>query len=181
MKTALVLGSGACLEEDVEEYDGPVDGVVACNDAGAWWPGQLDAWVTLHPHFFYRAQSWATQREAKGYPKAKLMVAHEQPPAAFCPPLDLLTANKFPGMRNPGTSGMFAAKVALCDLGFNRVVLCGVPLDPRPHFFDDKPWTEAENYKQSWRDIPLEFRQRMRSMSGWTRELLGGPWGAPTW
>ena len=156
---------------------GEPDGVVACNDAGIHWPTAFDAWVTLHPHFFWSAanRSWAAKREAKGLPRPRLYVAHEQPPPQFCRPLDLLTANRFPGQARPGSSGMFAAKVALVDLGFDTAILCGIPLDKRPHFHSDKPWADAEGFHASWREIPDQYRARMRSMSGWTRDLLGEP------
>lgn len=180
LTVALVIGSAACVAQDIDAARaiiGEPDGVVCCNEAGVLWPTRFDAWVSLHPHFFDSAANrrWAARRDEKGLPRPKLYVAHEQPPAHFCRPLDLLTANRFPGQRNSGSSGMFAAKVALVDLGFDTAVLCGIPLDPQPHFHDDKPWADAMNYHAAWREIPSEFRKRMRSMSGWTRELLGAP------
>lgn len=173
MRTALVLGGGACLHDDIAAYRGPVDGVIACNDAGAEWPGELDAWVSLHPRH-WTGKGWKAKREANGYPPARAYYAHEsaRPPV----PDDVtVTDYLFPGQDKSGSSGCFAAKVALVDLGFDRAVLCGIPLTVTPHFYGGEPWSHAESYRRQWLTVPEEYRNRMRSMSGWTRVLLGGP------
>jgi len=189
MRTALVLGGAACLWDDIHAFWGlhgfdpapgnlvapekPWQGVVACNDAGAEWPGALDAWVTLHPRFWDR-KGWKAKRAANGFPPARAYYAHE---AARPPVPDDVTVTDylFPGQDKSGSSGLFAAKVALIDLGFDRAVLCGIPLTRTPHFFGGEPWRSAENYRRQWLTVPEEYRARMRSMSGWTAVLLGRP------
>lgn len=182
MKTALVLGGAACLHDDLAAYRGPVDGVVACNDAGAEWPGELDAWVSLHPrHWTVKLrvagvlqEAWKTKRAERGYPPARAYYAHQsaRPPV----PDDVtVTDYRFPGQDKSGSSGLFAAKVALVDLGFDRAVLCGIPLTETPHFYGGEPWRSAEAYRRQWLTVPEEYRDRMRSMSGWTAVLLGKP------
>lgn len=173
MTTALVLGGADCLWTDVEAYTGPVDGVVACNDAGTVWPGFLDAWVSLHPESFPR---WTAARAAAGHHPAARLLAHQMPKNAPDIGVEVIP-HKLPGMRYSANSGLFAAKVALCDLEFDRVVFCGVPLTPTAHFFDPRPWKVATQYHEYWAQIPPEYAARMRSMSGWTRELLGAPDG----
>lgn len=85
-------------------------------------------------------------------------------------------------MNNPGAySGLFAAQVGLC-LGYQQIILCGVPQDDSGRFFDP-PWvtklthgsdqTSKRSFKQTVQSNP-EFKRCVRSMSGWTRELLGG-------
>lgn len=176
MKTALVLGGASCLWDDIRAYTGPVDGCVACNDAGAEWPGDLDGWVSLHPQYFTR-KGWLEKRQG---PPPKRIFAHT---AAGTKTVQLgrypaeieFTDYAFPGEHRSGSSGLFAAKVALVDLGFDRAVLCGIPLDKRPHFFDGDDWKAAEGFRSAWLNIPGNYRDRMRSMSGWTRTLLGSP------
>jgi hypothetical protein len=96
-------------------------------------------------------------------------------------PADItLTRYQFPGVDNKsGTSGLFAAKVALCDLGFDRVVLCGVPMTATPHLNNRTDWVDRPktptDYQRVWAGLPAEYLGRMRSLSGWTRELLGAP------
>lgn len=170
MKTALVLGGGDCLESDVRDARamGVVfDGVVACNDAGFWWPHELDAWVSLHPNKF---GAWRSQRNDKGYPPCKQFFGHRAEN-------DYVTATnyQFPRQSNSASSGCFAAKVALMDLEYDRAVLCGVPLVKRPHFFDNHAWRSAEDFRRGFLQVPQQYLDRMRSMSGWTRVLLGSP------
>lgn len=182
MKTCLVLGGGGTLHGDIRSYDGPVDGVVACNDAGIEWDGKLDAWVSLHPRYF-ELKNWYAKRKEKGYPDAEIMFGiHEAKTGILATPGFLsehitFTSYCFPGHSRSGSSGLFAAKVALVNLGFDRAVLCGIPMTTTPHFWDQTkaPWKAAEGFRAEWLNIPKEYRDRMRSMSGWTRNLLGGP------
>lgn len=174
MRVALVLGGAGCLWDDVRAAlaIGRFDGVVACNDAGAVWPGRLDGWATLHPANMPR---WAEQRAKAGFPRAGRVLTHHQArpgriPACF----DDTTEYRFPGQTVTGSSGLFAAKVALVDLGFDRAVLCGVPMQAAPgHFFDAKPWDGVASHRQGWLQAMPAIKDRIRSMSGWTAETLG--------
>jgi len=171
----LVLGGADCLFEDIRRYGGPADAVVACNDAGAEWPGRLDAWVTLHPEHWER-KGWLSTRAARRYPNAVALYAHNQV-KEFVAEGVICTDYLFPGQDKAGSSGLFAAKVALIDLGFDQVVFCGVPMTHSPHFFGGEPWRKQSvlDYRKQWKTVPDEWRARMRSMSGWSRTFLGGP------
>lgn len=70
-------------------------------------------------------------------------------------------------------------------MGYDRVVICGGPLDDSPNYFS--PSWEIRNFRREvgnktngdmmyWKDARDRcFRDRVRSMSGRTRELLGAP------
>lgn len=170
MKTALVLGGGHTLKSDLGRLTLPYDGVFACNEAGAEWSGDLEAWVSLHPEKFFR---WDADRKAKGYNPAPFW-AHRQPQYKIAPELNV-TEIQFPGQEMSGSSGLFAAKVALIDFGYDRAVFCGIPMTSSPHFFDDVNWKGANGFRTGWHQLDDQYRARMRSMSGWTRVLLGDP------
>lgn len=174
MSICLVLGGGDTLHADLDAYTGPIDGVVTANDAVAEWPGGVDAAVSLHPGYFL-SKGWLRKREERGYAPPKRLIGHEEWKRGGAPEGLELTEYRFPGVEKSGSSGLFAAKVALIDLGFERVVFCGVPLTVTPHFFGGDPWKFAENYRRVWLTLPDEYRNRMRSMSGWTRVYLGAP------
>ncbi len=169
MRTALCLGGGYSLQKDIDAVPVAFDGVVACNEAGAHWPGHLDGWVSLHPKKFPK---WSQAREENGYAPCPRFFSH-----AKC--------NEFPsaeptpyvldGMSGSGSSGLFAAKVALDDLEFDRVILCGVPMTPSPHFFDEIAWRSSHHFRKHWRSIDESYRARIRSMSGWSRIFFSGP------
>jgi hypothetical protein len=78
-----------------------------------------------------------------------------------------------------GSSGLFAAKVAL-EEGFVKIILAGVPLtsDGR-HVVRDRPFTAAQAFRQGWQTRFKRIAPYLRSMSGWTQELLGAP--TPEW
>jgi len=83
---------------------------------------------------------------------------------------------RFPGQSDTGSSGLFALKVALTDLGFDCALLCGIPMAPvTGHFFDAAPWTGAGAHQLGWKQALPAIRDRARSMSGWTQHLLGAP------
>lgn len=63
--------------------------------------------------------------------------------------------------------------VAMLDCA---AILAGVPMQPeRAHYFDNRQWAEATVYHSHWRRYRDRFEGRIKSMSGWTQELLGAP------
>lgn len=180
MSTALVLGGAACVWEDVEAALelGEYQGVVACNDAAAHWPGELDAAVSLHMQVFPR---WLTIRKRKGYPKPKQVLGHLEASKARVGPgfVTGFTEYKLPGQDRSGTSGLFAVKVALVDLGFDKAVLCGIPMDEQAHFFGGGPWRGGGESWKAWLKAYPFLKDRARSMSGRTSYMLGTP--EPDW
>jgi len=178
---ALVLGGGQTLWSDLRAaLDlGEYGGVVACNDAGVYWPGPLDGWCSLHAD---RLAMWMEARRRRGYPPPGSAFGHADARRAYPKLVDRLTGFvefRFPGQKSSGSSGHFALKVALVELGFDKAVLCGVPMDGNPHFFDRHGWSASDSHWAGWGEsLPL-IRDRVRSMSGRTRELLGIP--TPDW
>lgn len=168
MKTALCIGGAAGFEEEccaaIELYRPDI--VVACNDAGTMWTGELDAWVSLHPD---KLPAWREQRRANRFPDAKRYFGHGDGIPSW---VDLIEF-RFPEQANSGSSGLFSAKVALIDLGADRAILAGIPLTTTPHFFDDVIWNDAQSFRPAWLSLDVQWRSRMRSMSGWTRQFLG--------
>lgn len=174
MSTALVLGGAATVWADVEAaLDlGEFDGVVSCNDITAAWPGRIDACASLHASSWRR---WIAQRDRNGYPRPDRIIGHE---GSGCDDelLTGLTDYRFPGQTHSGSSGLFALKVALIDLGFDRAVLCGVPMTTEArHFFDSRAWNGALAHRKGWNEAMPQIKDRARSMGGWTREQLGIP------
>lgn len=82
-----------------------------------------------------------------------------------------------------GTSGLYAVQIALEELGFAGVILAGCPIDAAmgtcsPHSL----MADAERvsrYRPEWIKALPEIGARTRSMSGWTRDILGEP--TPEW
>ena len=171
-KRCLVLGSALCVWKDVDAALelSEFEGVVAAKRAGVLWRGELDAWVTLHPDRFKRDME---ERAMNGYAPAKRVYSH-------------MTEKRYPGIthqlqyrfkeqNNSGSSGLFAVKVAL-ELGFTRLVLCGIPLSRKEGKLGfGSRWNNAEMFKRGFKEAFPLIRDYTRSMSGWTAELLGKP------
>lgn len=165
-RTCIVLGGASTV---VSEYadalaQGRFDGAVIVNLLGREWPAPLDAWVSLHTE--HLKKPWRAGRELRG-----LEPHHRLIGMGDC-------EHRFPGQDKGGSSGLFAVKVALDELGFDRVVLCGVPITPTAHFDDPEPWRHAKHYPDGWRQALPHIEGRVRSMSGFTKDLLGAPTAA---
>lgn len=175
MTNALVLGGGACVWADIEAALalGEFALVVACNDIGAAWPGRLDAWVSLHGDKF---GLWTERRARRDFEPAGRVYGHTLPRGGKLSNVTHTTDFRFPGQLATGSSGLFALKVALIDLGADRAVLCGVPMDSaQAHFFSTPDWRGAKSHRGGWGEALPQIKDRARSMSGWTSELLGKP------
>jgi len=76
-----------------------------------------------------------------------------------------------------GTSGWAAAKMAL-QMGHDKVVLCGIPIDDSLYMNGRPAKTfEDHNVLKAYRSAiaeDTEYHSKIISMSGWTKELLGG-------
>ncbi len=188
MTVALVLGSADTLWGDIERlknvmgrpWDGPV---VACNDAGAYWPGPLSEWCSYHPVNFMGGKKWCAIRQANGYPggyRTWTAAGFEEGPVDM-----VLGSDKVPRDGSSGTSGLLAALLAI-EL-YGRGVLCGIPMDRRPHFAGAQPDgpfhtdnRERDNrrltkFLDCWEKNAHILKPNLRSMSGRTMQMLGLP------
>jgi hypothetical protein len=164
---ALVLGGADSLFDDMEGalrlVRDPV--IVACNNAG-FMVERLDHWATLHPEEL----PWREERRrANGYPDRYVTWTRPYPSGMKDREAGHRTLAGWEG----GSSGMFAVGVAL-EVA-DRAILCGIPMDTRPHFDRVSGWETAEKYRDAWREKRSAMQKRARSMSGWTAELLGKP------
>lgn len=164
MRLVAVLGSAPGGMKELASIADRVDAVYAVNDAAAEYPGELDAFVTLHPE---KLPQWLAKRRAP----TRTVVAHE-PRAGVTRVVDY----RFPGMNASGSSGLFAVKAALDDDPDCLVVLCGVPMTPVATGHAESTFhREVDAFTGAWTIAKPYLKDRVRSMSGWTAMLLGMP------
>lgn len=176
---ALVLGAADCLFHDVQQVakwaheTRPV--VIAVNDAGHVWPGRINHWVSLHAEFF---PVWRLMRDEEGRNSDYETWTRLSNRSKDVPNID-----HWLGHWGVGSSGLYAVTVAQ-HLGCKRVVLCGMPMDSRPHIADHEkygtdawPQSEVDIHREGWTFHQADRLTDVRSCSGWTRELLGSPEG----
>lgn len=180
MKTGLVVGSAACVWKDLVNAHGlgHFDAVAVTNAMGCEYEDPIDYWVTLHPE---KMLDWQRKRAERGFPRAKLVVSNDFLPGAreqgvAYPHLDRRADYRFfSDQTSSGSSGLFAVKV-LVDEGFERIVLAGVPMQAiERHFDSPDPWNERDVFAKAWTQVLPLIKGAVRSMSGWTQELLGSP------
>ena len=169
----VILGSAENVWTDLESFERefkPVSSRVdtmALNYVVCHYPGSIDHVATLHPR---KLHHWLSLRggDRDG---VVLTHAHKRRRDVACV-WNLLSETIC------GTSALFAAKVALA-LGYQRVVLCGVPLDSRRCFYDPP----GARYDYTRDEIPAYWSKfaseisndRVKSMSGLSAATLGSP------
>lgn len=169
MKTvALIIGGAQGVWEELAEAIEFLKGrsfiIVAVNDAGHLYEGQIDAWATLHPEF---VNDWRAARREAGGNNDYRMIVHANRRALFDVEVVPQTWH--------ASSGIYAAQVAIDALGCAGAILCGVPLDPeRGHIAADGEWTEFPMYRPGVVKAHAAGAP-IRSMSGWSASVLGQP------
>lgn len=164
---ALVLGSGACLPDDLEAFDAlgvEPDMVVAANRAAFEYGGLVDHWVSQTPDRF---PGWT-----EAHPECADATTWGPRLIADAGPVD----RTFEPWGANGSSGFLALQVAF-EAGAERAVLCGVPMDDRPHLGSTRPWDAADIHWWAWGQLDLPMA-RIRSLSGRTRDYFGAPTAA---
>ena len=118
--------------------------------------------VSLHPTAL---ADWLKRREGPAIRLAVVSSAHRSGPNVTNHVEDWA-----------GSSGLFACKIAR-QLGFERIILCGVPMDPSAkHVVRAQPWPAGVTFRRaSWERHKEEIKPFVRSMSGWTAEQFGRP------
>lgn len=164
---ALVIGSADCVWDDLDRVPtGWPDLVLAVNMAGATYPGIIDHWCSLHPEKF---PGWISTRRALGHPGGYTRWAGKRVKGVDHGPVDRVIEH------DGGTSAGLAIKVAL-HLGATQVVLAGCPQTNTPHFHDPRRWAHSDACWPEWVRLHADGKlDRVRSLSGRTRDLLGGP------
>lgn len=176
MRRALIVGTARCVWDDLEAFDRlRISGVavIAINFMGTVWPvtKRLEHWVSLH------TDPWMWRYWLQARANGTGDVAAE----TIAPGHVDGISRVIPAYRDEqlGTSGLYAASIAFRELGYEQGWLVGVPMDGSGHFYDPPGLHsryDGEHYAALWKATnEWCFQGRLRSMSGRTREWLGGP------
>lgn len=170
----ILCGSARCVWDDIRPYYSAQFSDtrwMAVNDIGMHLPVRLSHWYSNSAD---RLKAMARCRRENLNQDVKLHAMRHPGQGEVRYMWDL------PGH---GTSALNACYVGL-KLEFEEIVLCGIPLDDQPYYFEPD-WIESNaNFV---REVPIKggrmkwwenardtvFEGRVRSMSGRTRELLG--------
>lgn len=147
----------------------PWKGEIMCvNDIGMHLHDRVRHWVTLHAEYM---PGWMAFRKGHLYGSGDSPMTHSHKEK---PGVEVV----WPMVQLGGTSGLYACFIGLL-LGYTEITLCGIPMTGSGHYFD-APW-----YGSQFADKPSQmvwqwsalnvFEGRVKSLSGWTQELLGAP------
>jgi hypothetical protein len=85
-----------------------------------------------------------------------------------------------PTTASRGSSGWCAVRLAKL-LGFDEIILCGIPIEPRPYanraaafYWQSQKTNAVEQFRKAIVE-DTAHREGIVSMSGWTKSILGGP------
>jgi len=160
------MGGGRTVWDDFAKVRPWKGEIMAVNDVGAHLHDVVRHWVTLHPEYM---PGWRTFREKHLYGSGQPTMRHSHKVAQ-----DIDVVWKVGNVG--GTSGLFATFIALM-LGYNEIVLAGLPMTNDGHYFDS-PWYTTDREDKAvalvWRQARDNiFAGRVKSLSGRTREWLG--------
>lgn len=164
----LILGGGRTVWDDYAKVRPWKGEIMAVNDIGAHMHDRIRHWVTLHPEYM---PGWKHYREKHLYGQGISAMTHSYKEKEG---IDVVWKIGNQG----GTSGLFACFVGLM-LGYNEIVLGGLPMTNDGHYFDP-PWQytafQDKGVALVWASAQTNiFKGRVKALSGWTKTWLGSP------
>ena len=155
----LIIGSAACVKDDLKKYDRLHQSErMAVNDMIPAYKGKLDHAVSLHPAKLY---FWRKAR-------ADNPIVHSSHKAGGWP--DTI----WPLHADGATSGLFAVIISLL-MGFDSIVLAGIPVSDEVKITGENGKIAAETMQKEWLIFSRFFGDKVKSLSGWSRETFGSP------
>ena len=158
----VVCATGRCLWDDLAKMGDWGGDWMAVNDAGVHMKHAPQHWCTLHPEYFPHWQ--AARGRDKNFNKLHEFMAH--------------SAENWPGDKS-GTSSLFAVRVAAA-LGYEPIVLAGMPLDDSGHYYDPPGLGGVHGMGffsgqiEHWKPYAPVLRGKVKVLSGNLTQLFGG-------
>lgn len=175
----VVMAGGACVWDDLSKVPGFIQDkweqsfeVMAVNDVGMHIPYKLSHWYSNDSWIQY----WSRARRPRFSRGGMLFRSHQDETILLHSYTQIPGCIEW-GWPGGGTSSLNACMTGL-GLGYDRIYLCGAPLDDGPHYFDP-PWVKT-NFSRSgglreWQNHRDRFFEgKVISMSGNTKRILDG-------
>ena len=167
----LIVGTARGVIQDVESYWGPNGwnnprhDMMAVSQMGCFLP-KMRHWYSAHHE---RMAVWqAVRTQGPMFAKMDGVMIH--------------ATAQYPGAVRWGVSGHHApvsgmiATVIGLELGYAPVILAGIPQDGSGHFYPCEDFAMgAGMYWDTWKRLRKYCNGRVRSLSGYTREVFGAP------
>jgi hypothetical protein len=170
-KILIIIGSAPCVTEDIASLLCAMNlDPCSCSymliglDAVEKHPAHAEYFATYHPSDIGPAFG---RRKAAGANTDYMIIAHQ-------PHIDASTGRDLVDLIIPfepptGSSALLGVLAGI-KLGYEKIIVCGCPLMGK----NDKQYDYA-NFRAGWTAKLAMIKDKTRSMSGWTKELLGAP------
>ena len=163
METILIIGRAPCWEEDLKNIESIIgikyDIVAVGEDCP--YEGHVDYLATYHHNGI---PLYKKSREEKGLNTDYKVVSHLQPKNEK-DRVDYICKYEPPS----GSSALLGTLMSL-QLGYTKIVLVGCPLEGK-----NNHGHSYSVFRIGWKEKYDYIKDYVRSMSGWTKELLGEP------
>lgn len=170
-KELLIVGSGRCVWDDLEQIDYKRFDIMCINDIVMHFPDVVEHMYSNDHHML---GNWVNARRP--------MVKRNDPRPIKIHSCQVGGTYTWPWPGH-GSSGLNACYTGVA-LGYDKIVLAGLPLDNSGHYFDPS-WRETNfnnevpntdrGHPRYWENANRYiFKGRVKSLSGRTKELLGG-------
>lgn len=175
----LVVGGGWCVWRDLAKVDWGQYHIMTVNDIYMHFPGDIHHMYSNNHEEMHNWIAARVDRYRNTYTRTTIRHSNRYGDHVVLWP-----------WTGHGTSSLGAIFTGLA-LGYDEILLAGIPLDNGGHYYDPRPdegWgnrrfsnfeveiPDKEGKMKYWEDAKKRvFDNRVKSLSGRTRELLGGP------
>ena len=182
-KPLLIVGSARCVWDDLKQFGFPDNypdvAIMAVNDMIMHFPGDIDHIFSAHGDMLINW--WKARR-----PDLKIQFK-KRPSFHSVNIYKDIKGVKTIDWSGQGTSGLGACFTGL-DIGYDEIVLAGIPIDNSGHYWE--PEGARTNFQREivdakgnirgdgrrfWANAKDKFDGRVKSLSGFTKLLLGSP------
>lgn len=125
------------------------------------WPGELTYAASWHADYITRLLDVRTYRKERNRP-----ITYAPKPFKD---IDFAVRLKGYGLETAGISGAYGTAVG-CHLGYEKIILAGMPYDDSGHFHESPAYKTPYEYKypnnKAWDNIRDKFGSKIRVVSG---------------
>lgn len=179
--TCLVIGAAPCWWDDVlralwgMEDEGAADIMATCFMA-QMYKIRIDHVFSLHAPALEHARAYNYHFAWPSTEKSLETLKTDIDSRTGVKNNPLRLGYRWSGFPHRLSSGPTAALIAVEGLGYDRAILCGVPLDDSGYCegYPTRPCKHS-GHREPMLQVIDRFKGRVFSMSGWTRKVLGEP------
>jgi len=152
MKTLIIVGTSPDVASDLAKLKGADKTADKCGIGKAPLRRKCKYWYTAHTKLFSLSCKGDPIKKSVAGTNPNVRVGIVPKPYVF------------------GSSSLHAVYLALNKWGYDRIILCGVPIE------GDNDGLRYDRFIHAWEAVEADIKGKVFSVSGKTKTLLGGPY-----